>query len=285
MALANTVEGNELWLRCPYCGDSQRNLRKAHFSVNLMTGAYHCFRCNTSGRYTSREVFNLAGDLHLDLSELPDAPDIENAPPILIPGAGSSRLSALPRFHHTTWDPDHERIDTWDDFELWNSRGTERAGILSRLGKKARIHGNRGYGWSSENPRLSDPDNPLRFVEGPYDVLDDDEIMVSGTLSPWKIAQDFKSHFIILTPDGDVWESKGLRRTFLYGLKRVLEQGVVSVVGVELIPDGKDPDQVAPEDRIFISQEELSALVERNGGRSNNRSGILRNSQQLRRVF
>ena len=51
---AGTYVDGELWLRCPYCGDSDRNRWKAHFSING-EGLYHCLRCKASGKLPTRE--------------------------------------------------------------------------------------------------------------------------------------------------------------------------------------------------------------------------------------
>lgn len=46
--------GNEFRTRCPFCGDSQKNLKSAHFYIKCSSDLtepimYHCFKCNRGG--------------------------------------------------------------------------------------------------------------------------------------------------------------------------------------------------------------------------------------------
>ena len=69
--VAHTASGGkEVVIRCPFCGDSQKDKRDAHFYIGLQTDKdtdfyqvapkYHCFLCNKSG--------TLSGDVLLELT-------------------------------------------------------------------------------------------------------------------------------------------------------------------------------------------------------------------------
>ena len=66
--VAHTASGGkEVVIRCPFCGDSQKDKRDAHFYIGLQTDKdtdfyqvapkYHCFLCNKGGTL-SGDVFN-----------------------------------------------------------------------------------------------------------------------------------------------------------------------------------------------------------------------------------
>lgn len=61
---------NEYRIRCPFCGDSQNNLKDAHLyikcSLNLNEPMiYHCFKCNKSGKVNKYFLNKLNIDLDL----------------------------------------------------------------------------------------------------------------------------------------------------------------------------------------------------------------------------
>jgi hypothetical protein len=39
-----------IFIRCPYCGDSQKHPDKMHLNIALDKGLFYCFRCSTGGR-------------------------------------------------------------------------------------------------------------------------------------------------------------------------------------------------------------------------------------------
>ena len=52
--------GREVVIRCPFCGDSQKDMRDAHFYIGLSCPPkYHCFLCNKGG--------TLSGELLLEI--------------------------------------------------------------------------------------------------------------------------------------------------------------------------------------------------------------------------
>lgn len=58
---AYRASGNkELRVRCPYCGDSQKNASSAHFYIEMNPPfRFHCFKCETSGVLTQQVLRDL----------------------------------------------------------------------------------------------------------------------------------------------------------------------------------------------------------------------------------
>lgn len=235
-------EHGELWIRCPFCGDSPNDLTKAHFSVNLKTGAYHCHRCKVGGFLSTKRRMALAMHSESTLSEQ-RLIDYDQ----LIPGAGSSRRSLLPRFHFRKGE------EVWDAFEMRNPKSGEVAGIHLRRPGASHTMGN-GVAWATR--LLSSEDQPLRLVEGPYDVLYPEDLCCFG-LPSTKILRALMGHYVILCPDGDVWENEDLKRQIL---KLLWGRSRCNIIGIEYIKDGKDPDEVPVEDRELIPTRVIKQL-------------------------
>lgn len=61
--------GKEVVIRCPFCGDSQKDMRDAHFYIGLQTQydneryqappKYHCFLCNKGGTLTGNLLLEM----------------------------------------------------------------------------------------------------------------------------------------------------------------------------------------------------------------------------------
>ena len=61
--------GKEVVIRCPFCGDSQKDMRDAHFYIGLQTQydtdryqvppKYHCFLCNKGGTLTGELLLEM----------------------------------------------------------------------------------------------------------------------------------------------------------------------------------------------------------------------------------
>jgi hypothetical protein len=250
---ANTLHGKEYWVRCPNCGDTQKNQTKAHLSINIETGAYKCLRCNWGGYLTPGQVLTLLGQMDGAFT-FPEE-DEEDAPaqgPVIHPGPGTPRPTLLERFHIF----DKRDGKPWDGFQYRTPRGDLTGWLFKRKGQAVNW-GARGYLFPGDHP--GDRGTVVRVVEGPYDVLDPMDVAVGGLISPWKVFQDLTPHQLIFTPDGDVWESEKLYTPFLRGLDRVIKAG--GLVGLEILPDGKDPDEVPPEDREFLDPKRCQMLT------------------------
>jgi len=101
-----------------------------------------------------------------------------------------------------------------------------------------------GFGY--EGYSLFDYQNPVRIVEGPYDVIYPKDACTFGIPRSQQIRQlQFQS--VIICPDGDVWNRIDLLRAWLLPWKNAL------VVGVERLPINKDPDEVPVNEREVIS--------------------------------
>ena len=253
--IVGQLAGREIWLRCPFCGDSQNDPMKAHFSVNMVKFVYYCFRCNASGILTAKQAFQLTSQLtgegYIDLTDTED----DQEWPTLTPGAGLSRFSAIDRYHYT----DHN-THLWDAFQMRNPKDNVISGIHMRSGKHRLSFGDKGLGWAGPGCLISSPEKPIRIVEGPYDVLTYQEACVFGLISA-KVLDDLAGHFIILCPDGDVWKDEKLLGVTLRTIERLVSNTKLYLLGIEYIPDGLDPDQVPPNDRLFIPRSEMFRWV------------------------
>lgn len=227
MTRVNTVKGDELYVRCIYCGDSQKSADRAHLAVNLHTGLFHCLRCNKAGKVTQQVLFEL---------QLRDFPGLDYgtgvAMPDVIAGPGTNRKSPLERFHTMAGE---------DIFKSWWHDA--HVGYYLRSPTNKRLWGFSGFNWmNAPTPLTSTPDNPLYFVEGPYDVRKPQDVCFFGIPSYTKINQFFKEHFFVIAPDGDLWTQQN-RFVILKGLiDRLIHQNI-GLMGVLFLPKATDPDE------------------------------------------
>lgn len=255
------VEGFELWLRCPFCGDSQNDPEKAHLSINLKKFIYHCFRCQASGSLTPKQAFqlmsSLSGDFSLDMLEPADDhdPDPEGWPE-LSPGAGSVRKSALDRYHYT----DKNKI-IWDAFYIRHPKDNTVSGVHLRYQKHRLIFGDKLFNWSYPGQLISTPEQPLRIVEGPYDVLYPEDVCTFGLISA-KVLMELSGHYLVLCPDGDVWVKPDLFKVTVRSIDLLLRDKTKYLMGIEYLADGKDPDELAKYQRTYIPRTELKSFIE-----------------------
>ena len=245
-----TIIGHELFVRCPYCGDSKNNKYKAHFSINIVRYVYHCFRCGVSGKLSNAQMLSLIHELpnmefitrNIDSHSrlLSDVLDELN------PGAGSSRQSRLSRWHHG-----EQRDDTF----LSRSVSGQVVGvhIRPRDKKKIRTYGMLAFGYKEEE-LISSPKSPLRIVEGAYDVLYSKDVCVFGTINYGKL-KALVGHYICLCPDGDIWERPDLLKEFHRTVKLLYlnySGKGAWITGIEYISKGRDPDEVPVNEREYI---------------------------------
>lgn len=246
---AGTRTGDELWLRCPHCGDSQKNGNKAHYSVNS-EGLYHCLRCGAGGRLRLRDYLAFVWKDHHDLIK-PDAltgpdTDWEDILDDLTPGPAYPRFSALDRFHVQTTS---SRVDV---FLSRNTRGDIVGLCLADLdARRKRVVGTRALGWTGSE-LISSASNPLRLVEGPYDVVTDRDVCTFGLPTKNQLKR-LKGHYLIICPDGDVWPDHTKKKAML-DLLRV--PGPI-ILGFEVLDDGEDPDEVPYSQRTRLAVKEI----------------------------
>jgi len=252
------VERGELWLRCPFCGDSPNNLFKAHFSINITTGFYHCFRCKAKGRLSTKQFLELGifgGEFNLE-----EFDQGEVQIPLLFPGPASSRRSGLGRYHLT-----HDGED-WDAFYTYEMGEEDPIGVVLRRPGKSRVIGEVGIAWPGAPKTFpTKPSSPIRIVEGPYDVLTPYDLCCFGLISE-AVLERVKRHYLLLCPDGDVWQKKDLLKSWMRTLDYAFNRGLM-LVGVEYIPDGKDPDETPIMKREVLSRGQVYHLLREYYGR------------------
>lgn len=252
---AGTLVGMEFWMRCPYCGDSSKNRVKAHFSVNLSTGAYHCHRCKASGGYSKKEIFEVTGQSYLMMPQRVDKTtieeeDLDELAELAVRGPGIPRASRLSRWHFTS---SSGRV--FDLFWCRHPNGkVVGAYFRSSERKWSYVAGHRMLGFVG--PKMISNQNYLRIVEGPYDVMYPEDVCTFGFPSKNQI-QALAGFPLVLCPDGDVWEDPKLLYRYLL---RFFKYQHILVLGAELIADGLDPDEVRREDRAWVSPKDLLRL-------------------------
>lgn len=239
-ARVGEFKNGELWLRCPYCGDSEKNRWKAHYSVSP-NGLYHCMRCGIGGKLSAKAWLSL-------YHNMPDTVDVRHSSnwkelvASLDPGPGNDRASGLQRFHLRT------KNGVYDVFlhRNWKTKKAVGVQLINVMTKKKRNEGRRAFGI----PHRLEVNKIMRIVEGPYDVLYENDICTYGIPSSNQMMQ-MKGWPVLLCPDGDVFEKLDL----LNRLRNVIRetQSRVFYTGVERIPDGLDPDEVPKEGREMLT--------------------------------
>jgi hypothetical protein len=245
MKIGALIHGN-LMVRCPFCGDSQHSQTKAHLSISVQSGVYHCFRCKVSGKLTAQQ------SLQLFSNDWPAVEAIEPSNPenitefisSLQAGPGTTRASLLNR-HHTIYHG-----ETRDVFLMLDPYDCHPTGVHLRSPEFSKNFGDVGVAWPGDHNwiLISSESQPLRLVEGPYDVVEVRDVCVFGTISQ-SVLKLLSGHHVILCPDGDIWQDPGLNAAFMRTVNKILGVSTINLVGIEVLPDGKDPDQVSPADR------------------------------------
>lgn len=245
-ALVGQIKNGRLYVRCWNCGDSE-NPTHAHCSITV-EGLYYCVRCGKGGRLESKEFLKHITDVNFDLmmQESYTPTRWQAIYDKLLPGPGSNRPSALERYHL-----EGER-GTEDVFLSRNAFGDTIGLAIVGTDRQRRMVGQKGLGYAGMDVLISTPDRPLRLVEGPYDVRTHRYVCCFG-LPDRSAMQYLRGHFLILCPDGDVWNAKD-KLAVIY---RILQNYRDWIMGVEILPDGVDPDEAGPEDRVYIPIEKL----------------------------
>ncbi len=234
--------GNEIWSRCPFCGDSSSHSDKCHFSVNLITGKYYCFRCGFSGVMPHREAATLLITAAIEQSSMASRAQelrtkIQVMTEHLVRGPATRRFSSLERFHVQTGSG---KVDVFPQ-RLPNGK---LVGYHCRRSweKSSENIGLRGLGFHGE--QLSS--EWVRLVEGPYDAMDPiHDVVTFGLPSKHQLGL-LRGIPVVLCPDGDVW-TDAFKSQML--VSAVLSCKSLILSGVEVLPDGVDPDELPPKDR------------------------------------
>lgn len=260
---------DEVWARCPFCGDSESHPDEGHLAINLKKRAYFCVRCRQGGHLTTKvalaisditgESLGFGGD-SFTTQFSHDAVQL----PALLEGPALGRPSLLSRWH-LFGDADSPRRPgqfIWDAFQMRDIRTGELTGIHTRFGRTRYNIGELGFGWRGSQPPISNVREPIVLVEGPYDVLEPNDVCTFGLMSVGFI-DELVGHSIILCPDGDVWQKEQLRTRTLELIRKLLHSSKVWLVGTYYLKDGLDPDQLKSSERIFLDRGMLSELLSR----------------------
>lgn len=224
---ANRIRREEVWIRCPFCGDSQKDPNKAHFRIHLVTGLFFCHRCNEKGKVTPAFLARI-NLLDIDISSF----DSMDPPTEIFPGALSPRRSLLPRFNTLKQDL----------FKIYWLGNPEPVGYYLRSKTEKQIQGFTGFAWpANPKPLISSAESPLRLVEGPYDVKHAQDVCCFGLFNSKLIIQQLRHHYFILSPDGDVWTDESRKRAFFSSLTSIIKARL-NLVGVEFHEANQDPD-------------------------------------------
>ncbi len=245
-AKVGTFSSGELWLRCWFCGDSQKNLDKAHLSVNG-EGLYHCMRCGRGGKLKVGEFISMMNHYGKEWGVVEVTKERKKnwrkVHKDLLPGPASLRKTRIDRYHLLT-------TQGFYDVFLSRRRGGKVIGLVivnAETGRK-KMMGKRGFGYVG-----NEICSRIRLVEGPYDVRYKKDVCTFGIPSTSQLDK-LRGKTAILCPDGDVWTDIGL----LSQLKRTIRKSKFLLVeGVEKLEEDKDPDEVPREDRERITLEEF----------------------------
>lgn len=258
MTQTGSVIGHELFLRCPHCGDSQKDPTKAHFRIHLTKGVFFCFRCGESGKVPLKYLLEFTEFYgHGIKQKTQKTSDIFYLDKNLLPGPGSSRSSSLDRFHY-----DDGEIQ-FDVFESKDVHG-EVIGYHTRRndGKWFVNWGERGFGYKGSYISQNNP--VITLVEGPYDVLEPDQVCCFGDILGNHL-RTLKDYDVILCPDGDLWKSPWWRKRLKKRLTQTLSPrqawSMAQIKGVYFLPDEKDPDEVPRSDWRLFERSEFTQLI------------------------
>jgi hypothetical protein len=243
----------ELQTRCWQCGDSRSH---NHLYVNTDTRLYFCHRCGRGGRLSHADYAAVVAG-NAPLVSAKKRADWQRFLPNLMPGAATARPSALDRFHL----PALGDLDPTDVFLSRDYHGNT-IGVCLCAGKLKKLFGKKGIGFAGEEPLVSSWHNPLRLVEGPYDVLSPADVCCFGLIGPSAYAQ-LAYQWVILCPDGDVWVKPHLRKYLRRMLYDTSRYGKACIVAVERLPDNQDPDNVPIEERERVTVREAIRELER----------------------
>lgn len=253
--VAGEVYDQELWLRCPMCGDSQNRAHIAHFSINLLTGAYFCVRCRSGGYLKPGQFIDLYAKLPQDTIHRILSGGGNRVPGLVI---DQDRLSpsALGRFSLIERQTYTDSNDVqWDAFPTKDARTGDTIGwYLRGPDKRSLVSGEKGLGWSYSGPVTSTSRFPARLVEGPYDVIDPADVCCYGTISVDSLKLLGPGHVLILCPDSDVWRDTELLRQFYRVLQASRKAGsrLPYVSAVEILPKDTDPDEMPVSLRLSV---------------------------------
>jgi len=229
------------WARCPVCGDSVKNPRKAHMMIDLK-GSTYCFHCGHSSQLGLSELIDLALD-ERSLDEILESTITDRG------AKEQRRFSLLQTF-------EDEEVPEADAFEMRDQHGRRVGWHVRYPGKRFKNEGDRGIGYVA--PLLkSKPYEPLVIVEGPYDVIKQNYVSVFGAITAGTLAKFFRLQYVWLFPDPDQVDSELKRWRFAEKVIKPALDAMVFIQGVLLAPG--DPDEVRDEQIEWLTVDEVLA--------------------------
>ncbi len=236
-----------LWLRCPLCEEpNYHEIKKkvhAFFSLRELSG--YCYRCGSV-----LEPHHIPQERLTELFSTQKSTvfELESYTPEGLARFWSSlplRPAVLGR--KTSLEVRSYLSGTWDVFAQYQLRksGIKLVGLHFRFLKAKRMVslGERGLGFPNALPL-----HKWRIVEGPYDCTEEVDLCVFGM--PATTLFSFLPKTVLLCPDGDVWTDASLFRPWFKLAEFSRRKG--SSTFFEVLPDGKDPDEILSEERTMI---------------------------------
>lgn len=220
-----TVHQNNLFVRCPYCGDSTHRSYVGHLSINLHTGTYICFRCSAKGKLSPQKHFELLEDYQgaMSLAQLDDI-ELPNLDPSIV--KQETRITLL----------EHAYDPPFRVYAMRSPTGRITGYHYRHTDRKSSYHiGKMGFGYVGSY--LDHPE--LRVVEGVYDVVYSTDVAVFGAITALKL-KTLYPFSLTLAPDGDIIHNPYKRRSFLSTLNRLIKDGF-DIQGIEVFKASDDP--------------------------------------------
>lgn len=238
--------GNKLYQRCDSCGDTPKDPDRGHLILYLDSGSIHCSRCGYHAFATLGEMMGIWG---VNKPQDTKSRVVNNDPTGELIPPGSVGLSGRISYVEDRWVATGAEI-----FAMRNPSGeTQGYHLRSLLGKDSQTRGVRAFGYYGERmPTLAETDSFLRIVEGPYDVVYPNDVCTFGLPDKAQL-QQLNWRNLVICPDGDVFRQPKLLR----GWFRNLVRSQLMIEGVEIIPNGMDPDECRAEDRSFMEWKEF----------------------------
>lgn len=246
----------EYIIRCPACGDSS-NPQHGHLYVNFDKGTFNCFRCGYSGKLDV--PFLMKNDI--SLSYFSESTHKEKSDKIqeFYPFQYSKRYSSIELSSVKYKD------SYWDYSDMYNQWG-HRVGYHLRHNTPKMAHTTitehgRGIIWPyAPKPLKSSYSKPLVIVEGIYDAIDNNDVVVFGSINK-SLMKFFRGHYVMLSPDGDVFTSEKKFKQFQKTLKAFSESYLLQLVGVRAILNGKDIDEADAHEISILRGNDIKDLL------------------------
>jgi hypothetical protein len=230
-----TIHNDNLFVRCPYCGDSQSRLYIGHLSIKVDNGVYYCFRCGVSGKLSPVDFIEVLTQYNIECPVMPLYATLRDDRDYTGINYQDGRYSLLDRHTDSDGNVTVPMRDVHGNITGYQHRTPD---------KRIHTEGVRGYGYVGN--ALVNTDY-IRLVEGPYDVVYDNDVCVFGSLS-YGMAQRLKLYTLLLAPDSDVIRQRSKLQSFTRMVDRLLVKGY-NIKGVEIFEKGYDPGSTYEENR------------------------------------